>query len=163
VEWFVVINTGHNLLVSGFRIRALLAMALIAVALSGCASPAWSGASYHGKAIRSAKDMSSAVATAQIAAKQYLDGRLTSQAADTIVSDAEQDAQGVLSAFGTRQPPDDASRKLFEAVDPVLQQAANDLTDLRIALRADDQEGISKALDELAAVSPKVQRLAGQS
>lgn len=157
-----MITMGHHLPVSGSRVRVLLAIAVIGLALSGCASPAWSDASYHGKAIRSAQDMGSAVATAQIAGRQYLDGRLSSAAADTIVSDAEQDAQGILSAFGTRQPPGSASQKLLHQFDPLLQQAANNLTDLRIALRADDRTGISRALDDLAAVSPKLKKLAGQ-
>ena len=158
-----MVNTGHNVPVSGFRVRAALAILSTGLVLCGCASPAWSDASYHGKAIRSAQEMSSAVATARIAAEQYLDGRLTPPAADTIVSDAEQDAQGVLSAFETRQPPDASSRQLFEAVDPILQQAANAITDLRMALRADDRSGISSAQHDLGTVSPKLQRLAGQS
>lgn len=163
MEWFALLSIGHKALVSGSRVRALLAITLAGLVLCGCASPAWSDASYHGKAIRSASEMSSAVATAQIAGKQYLDGRLTSPAADTIVSDAEQDAQGVLAAFETRQPPDASAQQLFKAVDPILQQAAGSITDLRMALRADDRAAISKALDDLAAVEPKLQRLAGQS
>lgn len=163
MEWFAVINMGHHLPVSRSRVRGLLTIALTGLVLAGCASPAWSDASYHGKAIRSAQEMSSAVASARIGARQYVSGRLTSQAADTVVSDAEQDAQGVLAAFETRQPPDPASRQVFEAFDPLLQQAAGSITDLRMALRADDRGGISSALDDLAAESPKLQRLAGQS
>jgi hypothetical protein len=158
-----VIIFGHNTFVSGFRIRAGFATIVTGVVLGGCASPAWSDASYRGKAHRSANEMSSAVASAQIATRLFLDGRLTSPAADTTVSDAERDAQGVLSAFETRQPPVHASRQVFQSVDPVLQQAAGSLTDLRMALRADDLSGISSASHDLASVLPKLQRLAGQS
>jgi len=149
--------------VSGFGVRAALALIVTGLVLGGCASPAWSDASYRGKAHRSANGMSSAVVSAQIATRLYLGGKLTTPAADTTVSDAERDAQGVLAAFESRQPPVPASRKVFESVDPVLQQAAGSLTDLRMALRADDTGGISSASRDLAAVLPKLQHLAGQS
>lgn len=139
------------------------ACALVSLVLAGCASPAWNGASYQGKAIRSAKEMSSVVATADLAARLHLDGKLPTPAADTTVSSAEQDAQGVLAAFESRQPPGPGSRQLFEHVDPILQQAASDVTDLRMALRADDRAGMTSALDHLGAVQPKLRSLAGAS
>jgi hypothetical protein len=135
----------------------------LALALAGCASPAVNAAGYRGKATHSAQDMSGIVASAQYAARLRLEGRLPQTVADTVVSDAEQDAQGVLSAFDSRQPPDHSSDQLRQDAEGALSDAGNELTDLRVAVRRDDRAQVLAALEALARTAPKLAKLAGTS
>src|SRR5437764_9753402 len=129
---------------------------------AACASPAVNDAGYRGKAVHSADEMAGIVASAQYAARLRLDGRVPHTVADTVVSDAEQDAQGVLSAFDSRQPPDDRSDRLRKKADGPLGDAGDELTDLRVAVRREDREQVLAALAALERTVPRLQKVSDQ-
>lgn len=119
------------------------------LALSACASPATSFDGYQGKVAASAQAMTGIVNTAWLAADSWQRHRVTSAYADIVVTNAERDAGSVLTALDTRQPPDERSIALKDDADQPLQDASDALTDLRIALRRDDHDGVSHAMQML--------------
>jgi hypothetical protein len=78
---------------------------------------------------------------------------------DTVVSEAEQDGQSVVTSLDNVQPPDSASIELRDAADQVLQTASNELSDLRIAVRRRDHAAMRKTLADLEQTLEKVQKL----
>lgn len=138
--------------------RVALSLLLIA-GLAGCVSPAFDAAGYRGKVRHSAQSMVGVVGTAMLAGRLELDGRLTEAVRDTVISNAENDSQSVLSAFETVQPPDHAMIALRGKADTVFQQAASDITDLRIATRAGNRAATRDSLASLRQILTKLQPL----
>jgi hypothetical protein len=126
--------------------------------VAGCAEPSDSYSDYRSKVQQTAVAMISAVATAQLTAGQLLAGRSTGAFADAVVTDAEKDAGSIQTALDSRQPPDGRSIALKNQVDQALQSAATGLTDLRIAVRRDDADGIRQARAELAKARKQLER-----
>lgn len=140
--------------------RLAIASVVVALAMvSGCASPAINDAGYRGKVTHSAQVMIGIVGSAQLATQLDLSGKMIANVTDTIVSQAEQDAQSVLTALDSRQPPDEASVNLKSDADQPLQAAAGELTDLRIAVRRDDHAGERKSLSDLAKTLEQLKKL----
>lgn len=139
----------------------LVLAAATTVVTTACASPSLNDRDYNAKAGHSAEVMFSIVQTARYAADLRLHGRVPQQLADNVVSNAEQDAQSVLTAFDSRQPPDRQADQKRNSADVPLQNAGNSLTDLRVALRMQDRQQISQALAKLAATLPGLQKLSG--
>jgi hypothetical protein len=123
---------------------------LLAVCCAACAGPSDSAGDYRGMARHTAKDLAGVVASARLAGRQYLDGRLPQNYADYVISQAESNASSIQTTFDSRQPPDQAADDLRSKVDDPLQEVTGDLTDLRVALRAGDRDKLSKTLDDLA-------------
>jgi hypothetical protein len=108
---------------------------------------------------RSARDAASAAATARLAGQSFLDHKLWSQPATQLVSDAEKALGQVTSAFDGQQPKDADSRKFYDQVSKTLDDAAGNVTDLRIALTNGDQAGVVKLVKELADTTEGLRRL----
>ena len=131
--------------------------------VAGCASPAINRAGYRGKVRHSAAAMAGIVASAQLATELDLRGRALANVTDVLVSEAEQDAQSVLTALDSRQPPDDESSALKTVADEPLQRAANELTDLRIAVRRHDEDAERRGLADLSMTLVRLQDLKSAS
>ena len=131
----------------------------VALVLCGCVSPAVNADGYRGKVSQSAKKMVGLINSAGLAARLDLDGRMLHTVTDNVVTDAERDAQSVLTSLGSVQPPDQASITLRNASDDVLQQAASQLSDLRIAVRRRDQHAMQSSLADLDKTLTAVQHL----
>jgi len=138
---------------------ALLAVA--ALLLVSCAGPTVTADQYRAKVAQTAKAMNSIVVTAQHAARLDLDGKMLHTVTDTVVSDAEQDADSVQTTIESRQPPDDESDQLRQQVEQPLQQAASLLTDLRIAVRDNDHGKQRATADALAEPLAAFEQLSG--
>jgi hypothetical protein len=65
----------------------------------------------------------------------------------------------VLTALDSRQPPDAASVKLKSQADQPLQDAASELTDLRIAVRRNDKDQQRRSLSDLSKTLDKLKKL----
>jgi hypothetical protein len=131
----------------------------IALVVSGCVSPAINAEGYRGKVSQSAKKMVGLVNTARLAVRLDLGGRMLHTVTDTVVTDAERDAESVLTSLDSVQPPDQGSIKLRSDADDVLQQASSQLADLRIAVRRRDQAGMRSGLNDLGKTLADVQHL----
>jgi hypothetical protein len=75
------------------------------------------------------------------------------------VSKAETDAQSVLTALDSVQPPDAPAIGLRNRADDLLQPAASELADLRIAVRRQDRATMRSTMAELEGTLRKVQQL----
>lgn len=122
---------------------------LTVLTLASCVTPAINAAGYRGKVSQSARKMAGVVASAQLAVQLDLDGKMLHTLTDTVVTNAENDAQSVLNALDSVQPPDHPSIALRDHADNVLQQAASQLADLRIAVRRSDRAAMRSSLGEL--------------
>jgi hypothetical protein len=133
------------------RASAAVAFAAVVVcATTSCVSPAINSEGYRGKVQQSATRLVGVIGSAQLAAQLELDGKMLSTITDELISEAEQDAQSVSSSLDSVQPPDQASISLRDRADSVLQDASSQLSDLRIAERRGDRDGMRTTLDELA-------------
>jgi hypothetical protein len=103
--------------------------------------------------------MAGIMGAAMLAAQLDLAGKMFQTASDNIVSDAENDAQSVVTSLSVVQPPDVISIQLRSRAEDVLQNAASQLSDLRIALRRDDRLGMRSALADLGKSLADVQHL----
>lgn len=130
-----------------------------ALVLTSCVSPAHDSAGYRNKVGHAAEKMTGIIGSAQLAAEQDLAGKAFGTFADQVISDAEQDAQSVVGQLDSVQPPDEASIQLRNQADDVLQTAAGQLSDLRIAQRRGDQAGMRQSLQDLSDSLAKVQHL----
>jgi hypothetical protein len=136
----------------GAAAAAARAGAAICVALSvlaGCVSPAIDEHGFRGKVTHSADELFGIVGAARLAVRLDMHGRMIANLTDAIVTSAETDGQSVLTAFESVQPPDPAMVRLRQRADTVLQRAAGDLSDLRIAVRSGDRAGQRQALQTL--------------
>jgi hypothetical protein len=114
----------------------LLGIALGALALSGCVAPAPDDAAYEAKAALTAQAALSAARTALLSTRTYADDRLPGTYLEPVLVDAEQALGSVRATFDSVQPPPtSAADGLRATLDPLLESAASDVTDLRIAAR----------------------------
>lgn len=143
--------------------RRALAAVLVAAACAGCAGTTSTDDDYRLKVQNTATDLTAVAGSAQLTARQYLDGKLPQAYADYVLSRAEQDGSSIQNTFDTRQPPDDASDRLRNQLDQSLQQVTGDLTDLRVALRADDHASMKSALADLAKALDQLGKYQGAS
>lgn len=125
-------------------------MLAIALLFSGCfLTPAANSGDYRNKAGSSATAMVSNISSAIIATRSYLAGKITLTVTNDLVSDAEMDASSVITAFDSRQPPNEASANLMRRIDGPLHSAMEALTLARIAIRVTKVSNIRAVLRTL--------------
>jgi hypothetical protein len=131
--------------------------ALLALALAGCVAPAPTLSAYRSKAARTASDALSQVQTARLVADQVLRGRVTFAYAKVVVSDAEDAYGSIQQTFDSVQPPDEpAADRARQVLDGILADGADLLGQLRIELRRQGADQLSKLSEELGPVVAKL-------
>ncbi len=142
--------------------RLLAVLPLITVLLlAGCVGPTLTASGYRHKVTDTVRTVGSAVASGTYAAQLDLDGRLALAVADTVVSNAEDDADSAQSALDSREPPDDRSLAFGDKARQSIQDAVDGLRELRIAVRRGDRAAIRKAIDDLAGPARQLAELSG--
>ncbi len=134
-------------------------MTLLAVALLGCVQPvgpARTFDSYEHKAKHTAETALSGVQTARLAARTAKNDDAFAPFLAVVVSEAEDEASNAQTTFDSVQPPDDKSDRLREKLDSLLVQAANALSDARIAARRADFEELAKQAKPLQSSAKKL-------
>lgn len=133
------------------------AVAVVAVALAvGCVQPvgpARTADDYERKAKDTAETVLSSVRTAALAVDVAVRDRAFPQYVSVVLSDAEDEAGGAVTTFGSVQPPGASSDRLRAELNDLLATAEDALSGARIAARrADDQALAAQAepLDEIA-------------
>ena len=135
------------------RLTTVLLLALLAVVMSGCVTPARDNPQYRAKALATVQAASSEVATAQLATGQLLRNRSFGTYADEVVT-GDEDALGSISnAFTAVQPPSHAADAIQDAVSGVLSDAEDAVTQARVAIRRSDRAGMASALRSLGSVA----------
>jgi hypothetical protein len=132
----------------------LLGLALGVLSLSGCVAPAPDDASYESKAALTAQAAVSAARTALLGTRTYTDDRLPGTYLEPVLEDAEQTLGSVATTFDSVQPPPtSAADHLRAALDPLLESAGADVTDLRIAARRGRTGDLASAADDLSGIA----------
>lgn len=139
----------------------VVATALCTVALSGCVAPAPDDAAYESKAASTAQAALSEARTALLGVRTRADDRLPSTYLEPVLVDAEQALGEIRTTFDSVQPPPTrAADKLRGTLDPLLESAASDATELRIAARRERPGALGTAADDLAGIADELERFA---
>jgi hypothetical protein len=138
-------------------VRRGLALAVIALLLGGCVTPATGSDSYRDKAVTSVRAATSEVATTSLTVRLLLRRRIIETYADVTITAAEVALGSISATFDSVQPPvrDDGVR---DRVSTLLTDADDAVADARIAARRSDAAGLRRAQRDLRGVS---RRLAG--
>lgn len=133
------------------------AAAVAALLLSSCVGPATTVAAYTGKAVRTANDAQSEVQTARLAVQASLHGKLPRAYLETVLQNAEDALSSIENSFDSIQPPNAAKADdLRDALDAVLSDGSDAVSQLRIAARREDTAGMRSALSDLGPVAQKL-------
>ena len=136
----------------------LLGIALAALALTGCVAPAPDDASYESKAGMTAQAALSAARTAILSTRTYADGKLPGTYLEPVLQDAEQTLSSVRDTFDSVQPPaTSAADRLRATLDPLLESAGSDVTDLRIAARRGRSGDLASAAGDLSGLADRLE------
>ena len=148
-----MIDDGRRLLMIRDRARRATAILVSAAAIgvgAGCATPSPTMSDYQTKTRTTARAMAGVIGVARTGAQQWASHRLTQAYADTMITECESDAGSIINTYDSRQPPTEAAITLRQKMDQPLQDASSALSDLRIALRRNDRQSVTKAIDDLA-------------
>ena len=127
--------------------------------LAACAGPTVTDSAMVSQAERSAGSMVSEVRTARLAAQTQLDGHAWWRYTDVVVTDAETTAGTIEDTLGSRQPPLTTVEPTYRKTVEQLSDAADLVTDLRIAVRRHDEAAIRDLLPRLDAAADRLERL----
>jgi hypothetical protein len=138
--------------------RALSVAAVALVCLSGAAcvqpvGPARTAEDYEDKATDTAETVLSSVRTASLTIDVAVRDRAFPPYVSVVLSDAEEEASGAASTFGSVQPPGASSDRLRSELQGLLSQADDALSAARIAARRVDTDALAeqgRPLDEIA-------------
>jgi ABC-type transporter Mla subunit MlaD len=137
---------------------AVAAAFALAMAASGCVGPARTEGDFARKASTSAKSVRSAVETARVGADLAKRGKGFSTYLSVLLSEAEEDASKVQSAFDSIDPPNRVADRQRAELDDLMQQTASVLADLRIAARRGQLERLPDIAQPLPDLSDRLQR-----
>jgi len=148
----------------GARDRAPRAVGLVLIALAAIASLAGCSGSAGQSVSTAVKDSSSAVATARIALRQDMDGKLTRAAASTSLDDELKEVQTSRSTVLKLQPASQEDRDLQKQALDVLDQCAAGFATARAALAANDggTPSLSDGDNALAGAQDALKQLEGK-
>jgi hypothetical protein len=132
-------------------------LAVAALLLTGCVTPATGRDSYSDKAVTSVRAATSEVQTARLVLQLLSTHRVLSPYADETLTANEEAVGSISSTFGSVQPPrgDDGLR---DAVASLLSDAEDAVGHARIAARRSDPAGAGQAAEELRAVARDLAR-----
>lgn len=125
-------------------------LVLTGATTSGCVGPTITGGGYRDKVADTARQLSSAIASADLAGRLELDNKAIFALTDVTVSQAESDADSATTALFSRQPPTPDALELYERVRQPFQDAVDALRAVRIAVRREDRDGLRAAIAGLA-------------
>jgi hypothetical protein len=114
------------------------------VSLFACVGPARDFATYEGKAKESAEGVLSAVETARLSVLISTRNGAFAPYVSILLTEAEEDAGSIQATFDSIQPPDARSDALQEELDSLLADALATLTEVRIAARRTDLDGLPR-------------------
>ena len=132
--------------------RRVLAVAAMAVVLTGCVGPARNSDNYHGDASAALRSGLSEALTARLMIRQFLNHHSTGEYADVVLTDSETALGPIQDSFGSRQPDSARDDDLRDTVLQMLGDEEDALAHARIAVRRSDVAGLHEADADLADV-----------
>jgi isopropylmalate/homocitrate/citramalate synthase len=142
------------------RLAAVLAGLAAGVGLSGCVGHGTvSGAGYRANVVRTAEQISLAIASARMGVQLDLDGKMPLPMTDQTVSQAARTADTEASALAGRKPASQGESTLYRQASASVQHAVSALRALRDAVSRGERDGIGRALSGLDAPSRELDDL----
>jgi hypothetical protein len=149
---------------TGWRVRRVTTTRLTALlgafVLSGCVAhpvgPARTAGKYEGKAVTTAKSALSAVNTVRIAATTASRDHGFGPYLSVLISEQEEAVLGLQGTFDSIQPPDGRADDLKAELDDLLADAADHVTDVRLAVRRGELPGLAHTAAPLAEDAEKL-------
>jgi len=132
---------------------------LMAVVLTGCAGPTIRDQAVYNQAEKSATAMISELRTVLVATKAQLDSRTWWRYADVVVTGAETSATSIQSTFSSRQPPSRSSNSIYQDTSTALSDAADLITQMRVALRQHDTATMRRLRPKVAKAASDLESL----
>ena len=137
-------------------LKPTVRFAAIVAVCAGCVLPARSTDAYAGKALSTTTATQSAVESAILAAELAGQGRVTDAYASVAFADAEGDASAAQSAFDSIQPPNPSSDHIRAQLDPILSDAVDALSSLRITARRGDLDELGPFVTDARATARRL-------
>ena len=148
------VTTGGNATSRPRRAIAVLGSAVAVACLSGCVpnvtGPARTFGTYQHKAAATAGAAASSVATTRLAAIAGRDGDAFLPYLSVVTSDAEDSLGAVSTTFDAILPPGARAERLRAQLGDLLEQAGDDVSATRIAIRRGELDRSSALIDDLA-------------
>lgn len=132
---------------------------LLAFLLTGCAGPTIRDEAVYNQSEKSATAMVSELRTVLVATTAQLDDRTWWRFADVVVTDAETSATSIESTFTSRQPPSLSSNRIYEDTSTALSDAAELITEMRVALRQKDTATMEQLRPKIAKAASDLESL----
>jgi hypothetical protein len=132
---------------------------LLAIVLTGCAGPTIRDQAVYNQAEKSATAMVSELRTVLVATKVQLASDSWWRYADVVVTDSETSATSIQSTFTSRQPPSRSSNRIYADTSTALSDAADLVTQMRVALRQRDVPTMEKLRPKIAKAAADLESL----
>jgi hypothetical protein len=132
---------------------------LVCLLVSGCAAPTLTDKALTEEAKSSTQGMVSELHTSGLVAKAQIDGKTWWRYADVVVTDAETSATTVASDFSSRQPPTSDSDDVYGKTSSALADAAELITELRVAVRRHDLAEVRKVRARVERAADELEKL----
>ena len=139
--------------------RALPAVLLTVLALTGCVTTAVDSGAYVENGKAALDSTISATAAAQLALQARLSGDAPRIFTDVVVTESEGSIAPIESSFGGVDPPTPSDDGLRNAVLDAVGKAGDALSDARVAVRRDDMTALAQAGDDLKTAQTALQSL----
>ena len=133
---------------------------LAAFAMPSCVGAARTFDAYEADAVATAKEVSSAAATAKLAIETSQDGKLTANYLSVLLVEAENTGSSAQSQFDSVQPPGAEADQLSAALAPLLQKTNDILTELRVTVRRSELEQLPRLAAPLSGLLDKLDKFA---
>ena len=127
---------------------------------AGCTGLVRDDGVYAAKAGRTAEVVASSLQTARYAVQAAREGKAPGRYVVQLLDEAEEQAGSAQGTFDAIQPPGVRSDELRDELDPVLQDAVEALTELRIQARRGDTARLIEEAEPLPELAERLQRFA---
>jgi hypothetical protein len=145
-----------NRYVSRRGLEHLLFLIVIVVSSPSCVGSARTFQAYEADAVATAAEVRSAAGTAILAVNASRAERITANYLSVVLSETEDAGSSAQSQFDSVQPPGAEADRLRANISPTLDKTNKILTELRIAVRRSDLEGLPALAEPLRELVSKL-------
>ena len=131
--------------------------AVSAALLSGCVAPALDSGAFTANGAAALGSALSETRTTALVVQSRLDGRVTHQVADVVVTDSEDALGPIQASFANVDAPSRADDALREKVTTLLDASEAAVTAARIAVRREDRKAMAAAVSRLNQVATRLE------
>jgi hypothetical protein len=140
-------------------VKAPVGVLLAVLCVAGCAGPTYTDSAMRSQASRSASAAVSELETLRLVVDAQLHDHSWWQYTDVVVTDSERALSTIESTLASRQPPSADSGKARNRVVTALEAASDMATDLRIAVRNEDESSLASLVRRIEPLADRLSKL----